>query len=55
MLKVDEVLALVKDTRSSFYRRHPLRLKKVKVGRSSFWSLRTVMNWIQDQSNSTAA
>jgi predicted DNA-binding transcriptional regulator AlpA len=51
MLKIDETCALLGETRSTFYRRHPLAKQVVKIGRSSFWSMKTIEDWIEKQSN----
>lgn len=49
MLKIDDTCALLGESRSSFYRRHPLAKTVIKLGRSSFWSLQTVKQWIAQQ------
>jgi predicted DNA-binding transcriptional regulator AlpA len=49
LLTLDEVCVILADSRSSFYRRpHPLLKKRIKIGRSSRWSLQVVEDWIKE-------
>jgi len=50
MLKIDDTCAMLGESRSSFYRRHPLAKQVIKVGRSSYWSMQTIKEWIEQQS-----
>ena len=50
MLTIDETLALLHESRSSFYNRHPLAKRRIKLGRNSYWSKEVILAWIREQS-----
>ena len=54
MIRIDEVCALLGESRSSFYRRHPLAKKVIKNGRSSHWSMQTIRDWIFQEQHAKA-
>jgi hypothetical protein len=51
LLTLDEVLALLHTTRTSFYTRHPLAKCRIKQGWKSVWSKSLVLEWIRQQQN----
>ena len=49
LLTLDEVLALLHTTRTSFYTRHPLAKCRIKQGWKSLWLKSLVLSYMRQQ------